>query len=274
MNSLLGVGLLSLPLAFRYSGWLISLAISLGLALLTWYTAQLLARCMGNDPSCRSYIDIATKAYGPVGRRITIFLFSLITVTASVALVILFAESMHALVEGVSVTKWKLICGAVLLPLHFAPFHILSMTSVLGIAACGGVVVLVISSGLTTASQPGSLLHPTSTAMIPTDWMKMPLSLGLLMSPWTAHAILPNLYRDMSQPTKFVKATGYSFGGAYIIDIVIAAAGYLMYGGDVADAITGDVIRTTQSLALAIALTVLVALMPISKVPLMWVLFS
>ena len=268
-NSLLGVGLLSLPLAFAYAGWLLGLLLLTLLALLTSYTATLLARCLARDTTCHSYIDIAMKAYGPHGRRITILLFSLTTVVACVALVVLFAESMHALLENISVLHWKIICGAILLPLHFAPFRVLSMVSVLGIGACMGTVLLVVLAGLTTSPDgDGSLLSPAATSLLPQDWSKVPLSIGLLMSPWTAHAILPNLYRDMSSPHQFGKATRTAFGGAYVVDVAIASAGYLMYGCGVGDAITGNVIRTTDSLGLAIALTVLVALMPVGKVPL------
>jgi solute carrier family 32 (vesicular inhibitory amino acid transporter) len=269
MNTLLGVGLLSLPLGFLYSGWLIGSLLLLTFALLTFYTAKLLARCMDSDPNCKSYIDIASKAYGTRGRLVTIFLFNLITITACVALVILFADAMYALIPNLTRTQWKLICGLVLLPLHFMPFHVLSMASILGIGACVSMVVLVLLEGFGSDGPDGSLWHPAYTTLLPQDWSKMPLSLGLLMSPWTAHAILPNLYRDMAEPAKYGRAVGWAFGGTYLIDVTISASGYLMYGSDTSDAIVNNVIRTTNRRALAVALTVLVALMPVSKVPLL-----
>ncbi|KAH0444937.1 hypothetical protein IEQ34_025531 [Dendrobium chrysotoxum] len=123
-----------------------------------------------------------------------------------------------------------------------------------------GTVTLLIVAGVTAEpDQSGSLFRPAATTLLPLDWAKMPLSLGLLMSPWTAHAILPNLYRDMAE-TRQIRHICDRCGDCN--------SGYLMYGEATTDEITNNVIAATKSRSLAIVLTVLVALMPISKVPL------
>jgi len=53
-----GIGLLSLPLAFRYSGWILGGLILTLCGLVTLYTARILARCMEVDPSLITYADI------------------------------------------------------------------------------------------------------------------------------------------------------------------------------------------------------------------------
>lgn len=61
-NVLIGVGLLSLPMGIKYAGWvcgLIFLALS---ALVTAYTAKLLAKCMDVDASLLGFGDIAQVA--------------------------------------------------------------------------------------------------------------------------------------------------------------------------------------------------------------------
>jgi vesicular inhibitory amino acid transporter len=58
-NVLIGVGLLSLPMGIKYAGWvcgLIFLALS---AIVTAYTAKLLAKCMDIDASLLTFGDIA-----------------------------------------------------------------------------------------------------------------------------------------------------------------------------------------------------------------------
>ena len=58
-NVLIGVGLLSLPMGIKYAGWvcgLIFLALS---AIVTAYTAKLLAKCMEIDASLLTFGDIA-----------------------------------------------------------------------------------------------------------------------------------------------------------------------------------------------------------------------
>jgi vesicular inhibitory amino acid transporter len=64
---LLGVGLLSEPLAIYYAGWILGSILLLFFALLTNYTAKKLARIIHADPSLRSYSDIARKAFGSRG---------------------------------------------------------------------------------------------------------------------------------------------------------------------------------------------------------------
>src|SRR5205809_1737434 len=54
----MGIGLLSLPLAFKYSGWVLGGIILSLSGLITLYTARILSRCMEVDPSLITYADI------------------------------------------------------------------------------------------------------------------------------------------------------------------------------------------------------------------------
>ena len=65
-------------------------------------------------------------------------LFSMELLTACVALIILFADSLHDLIPSVSVTEWKIAAVIILTPLSFLPLRVLSFSSVLGIMACFG----------------------------------------------------------------------------------------------------------------------------------------
>lgn len=58
--------------------------------------------------------------------------------TACVALIILFADSLNNLIPSVSVTEWKIAAVVILTPLSFLPLRVLSFSSVLGIMACFG----------------------------------------------------------------------------------------------------------------------------------------
>jgi len=55
---------------------------------------------------------------------------------ACVALVILFADSLDALIPGWGVTEFKILCGVIIIPLIFTPLRYLSLTSVLGVISC------------------------------------------------------------------------------------------------------------------------------------------
>jgi len=134
---LIGVGLLSLPMGMKYAGWVCGMVTLLLCALVTGWTAKLLAKCMDLDPSLITFSDIAYISFGRNARIATSFLFTLELVAASVALIVLFADSLDLLFPGfLSVTGWKMVCAVILIPLNFLPLRLLSFTSVIGIFSC------------------------------------------------------------------------------------------------------------------------------------------
>lgn len=61
---LLGIGMLSEPLAFSYAGWIAGTILIFLYGALTCYTAKILARIILEDHRLRSYSDIGHKAFG------------------------------------------------------------------------------------------------------------------------------------------------------------------------------------------------------------------
>jgi vesicular inhibitory amino acid transporter len=134
INAIIGVGILSLPLAMKLSGWLIGLPLLTLTAVVTAYTGKLLARCMDYDPTIITYSDLAYVSFGTQARIVVSSLFTLELLAANVALIILFADSLVLLLPGVgSVTNWKCICAALVLVLNAVPLRFLSYTSIIGI---------------------------------------------------------------------------------------------------------------------------------------------
>ena len=138
VNVLIGVGLLSLPLGLRYSGWLPGLVFLSFAALTTRYTAGILAKCLQSDTSVVTFADLAYVSFGPKARIATSLLFTAELVAACVALVVIFGDSLNALLPIWGRLEWKIFCGAILVPLSFVPLRYLSFTSVLGIMSCFG----------------------------------------------------------------------------------------------------------------------------------------
>ena len=138
VNVLVGVGLLTLPLALKYSGWVIGMVFLAWSAVVTAYTAKLLAKCLDVDSSLITFADLAYVSFGNKARVAVSILFSLELLAACVALVVLFADSMDALIPGWTVLQWKVVCGLILVPLSFLPLRFLSFTSILGVMSCFG----------------------------------------------------------------------------------------------------------------------------------------
>lgn len=138
VNVLVGVGILSLPLAMRYSGWIIGILFLLSSALTTRYTAGLLAKCLNHYPMMTHFSELASVAFGTKTRVTVEILITFELAAACIALVVLFADSLDALIPGWGIVEWKLVCGLIVLPLNFVPLRYLSITSVFGILCSTG----------------------------------------------------------------------------------------------------------------------------------------
>jgi vesicular inhibitory amino acid transporter len=138
VNVLIGVGLLTLPLALKYSGWIIGMIFLAWSAIVTSYTAKLLAKCLDVDSSLITFADLAYVSFGNRARIAVSILFSLELLAACVALIVLFGDSMDALIPDWGILFWKIVCGVILIPLSFLPLRFLSFTSILGIMSCLG----------------------------------------------------------------------------------------------------------------------------------------
>ncbi|KAI1431923.1 transmembrane amino acid transporter [Xylaria sp. CBS 124048] len=269
-NVLIGIGLLSLPMGLKYAGWVIGIIAMVLCGIVTNWTARLLSRCMDLDPTIITFSDIAYISFGSKARVATAFLFTLELLAACVALVVLFADSLASLFPGtLTLTGFKILFTLILIPLQFAPLSLLSVTSFVGIFCCLGIGVVVVLDGLIKQTAPGSLIQPAVTHLFPENWLALPLSFGLLMSPWGGHSVFPNIYRDMRHPQKFKQALNYTFSFTMLVDASVAIVGLLMFGDGVRDEITANIFETTgYPDVLNILLIIFIAVIPLTKVPL------
>ncbi|TFA97945.1 Vacuolar amino acid transporter 1 [Trichoderma ghanense] len=270
INALIGIGLLSLPLAFKMSGWILGLGIMTVTAAVTSHTANLLAKCMQYDASLITYSDLAYISFGARARIIVSALFTLELVAACVALIILFSDSLALLLPGMaSVEVWKCICAAIILVLNTMPLRWLSYTSVIGIFSTFCIVCIVIADGLLKTETPGSLWEPAATHLLPKNWLAVPLAYGLMLSPWGAHSVFPSIYRDMRHPHKWGRAVGVTFSFSYVLDTCLAIVGILMFGDGISDAITSNIIKSSGfPEGLTIFMCICVTIIPLTKIPL------
>lgn len=131
------------------------------------------------------------------------------------------------------------------------------------------VVICVFIDGLIKPHQPGSLREPAQQYLFPLDWKTIPLSLGLLMSPWGGHSVFPNIYRDMRHPYKYRRAVDTTYGFTSLLDLSMAIIGILMFGDNVRDEITSNILLTKgYPKALNLVIVICIAIIPVTKVPL------
>ncbi|KAJ9653846.1 hypothetical protein H2198_007012 [Neophaeococcomyces mojaviensis] len=265
-NMLVGVGTLSLALGFRQCGWIIGLILLTLPVVVTTYTAKLLVKCLNTDRTTFTYGDIACLAFGPIGRHLIEVLFASELIAANAALFILFADSLGSLAPGLSLYACKVIVAIGMIPLNFAQFKFLSITSAVGIFCFIGILATMMTAGLTKHDAPGSLLELAQTRAWALDWKVVPASLGIFMAPWGAHSIVPAVYKDMRHPQKYNKALKCTYSICYVIAFSIAVMGYLMFGDDILPEVTSSILSITEYPPILSAITlVLVATIPLTK---------
>jgi len=240
---LLGIGMLSEPLAFAYAGWIGGTAIIIFYGWITCYTAKILAHIILDDPKLRSYSDIGKKAFGPRSGPWISAVFCLELFTVSVALVTLYADSLYAVAPTYSPDTYKLIGLIVLIPTMILPLSVLSYTSILGILSTLLIIAVMVMDGLSKPDSPGSLWEPAPTSLGIRTPLHLGLAFGLFMAGFSGHAVVPSLVRDMIDPTQFDAMITQAFTVATGIYGVIGVAGYLMFGDAVSEEFSQDLAK-------------------------------
>lgn len=69
--------MLSLPYAFKQSGWAVGLGLLLFICAITNYTGRLIGKCMALDSRIHTYSDIGAFAFGNEGRAFITVVFCL-----------------------------------------------------------------------------------------------------------------------------------------------------------------------------------------------------
>ncbi|SJL05997.1 uncharacterized protein ARMOST_09333 [Armillaria ostoyae] len=241
---LLGIGMLSTPLAFAYAGWIPGTILIGFYGFVSCYTAKILAQIIRSDPRLRSYTDIGRKAFGPRSTGIISAIFCLELFSVSVILVTLYADSLHAIIPYYSPNTYKLWGLSILIPTVFLPLSLLSYTSILGIVSTILMIAVILIDGATKKDQPGSLWSPAETSLGIESWRHLGIAYGLFMAGFSGHAVIPSLVRDMEDPSEFDKMITWAFVVATLIYGLIGYAGYIMFGMSVSEEISMDLLRT------------------------------
>ncbi|KAI8880967.1 hypothetical protein K501DRAFT_223902, partial [Backusella circina FSU 941] len=266
INILIGVAILTLPVALKDAGWIPG-----GLAFifcfgLTNYTAKVLAKCLDTSPDFRTYGDVGYLTFGMRGRVLISAIFLTELVACSVALVVLLTDGLESLFPGFDRLTLSCISFLILTPTLFIPVRHLSYTSLLGILSTLSLVGVVIYDGVTKLDAPGSLHEPADTRLFPSDWTELPMSFGLIMAGFAGHAVFPTIYREMQNPKQYTKVVNYSYSITVVVYLALAVMGYIMFGSSTMQELTQNLMLVPEYNQTINRLAVyLVALNPIAK---------
>ncbi|KAJ3039429.1 hypothetical protein HDV00_012207 [Rhizophlyctis rosea] len=271
LNLLIGIGFLSLPYAIRCAGWVPGLAIVIFTALITNVTGHLLAKCLDACTKLGlpaiSYGDLGEAAYGPRARTLVSVVFLTELVFTCVAFVILIEDSLKAIFPGVGVEWFRgvafLICVGASLVKNLTW---ISYASLVGIVGSLNLIAVILYNGTTTAHAPGSISDPMPTHMFPDNPASISLAIGIVMAGFAGHAVLPNIYLDMKDKSRYPFVLNVSFGIALVLYLTVAVVGYLMFGNETLQEITMNIAALPgANQMLNVVATWLICFIPVPK---------
>lgn len=264
LNTLAGLGILSVPYALASGGWL-TLVLFVLIAVICFYTGILLKRCMDSNSFVRTYPDIGELAFGLKGKILVATFMYLELYLVSIEFLVLEGDNLDKLFP----TKgWDLFGlmkidgkqGFVLL----AAFIVLPTTwmrnlGVLAYVSFGGVlsslilVVCIIWSGVGDGvgfNENGMLL----------DWSGIPTALSLFVFCYSGHAVFPTIYTSMRDKSQFRKMMVICFSLGTVCFSTVAVTGYMMFGQNVNSQITLNLPTEKISSKIAIYTTIITPL--------------
>ncbi|XP_065861965.1 amino acid transporter AVT1I-like [Euphorbia lathyris] len=233
VNTLSGVGILSIPFALSQGGWL-SLIILFMVAVLCWYTGLLLRRCMDTDQIIQTYPDIGERAFGYKGRALVSIFMYLELYLVAVEFLILEGDNLDKLFPNMAFKfaglKIRGKQGFILLTsLVILPTTWLRSLGVLAYISAGGVLASVVLVGcvLWAGAVDGVGFHEGDLVW---NWGGLPTTISLFAFCYCGHAVFPTLCTSMKDRTQFSKVLVVCFVSSTITYGSMAVLGYLMYG--------------------------------------------
>lgn len=267
VNVLIGVGLLALSKAMTKAGWVCGGILLVYSAIITYWTAGLLSKCMDTDKTLCTYADLGYKAYGDKARLFISILFSVELVGVGIALIVLFSDTFHALVPEISPLQFKYLAFFVLTPLSFLSLSVLSHISLAGITGTVSLVVIITILGLTKPTAPGSLVDPVPTFLWPDNLLQLCVSYGIILGPFGSHSLFPALKADLATPQDFPKCLKRTYAIGFLADTSMAVLGYAMFGSHILNEITESVLTTPYPKSALVLVSIMVSMIPIAKTP-------
>lgn len=268
INALIGIGLLALSRAMVHAGLIWGTIFLVYSVCITYFTATLLSDCMDTDPSLCTYADLGYKAFGPKARLFVSLLFTVELLGVGVSLMVLFADSLHALFPEISLVQFKWIAFFILTPFSFFPLKVLSHISLIGIISTISLVFLIFTCGIIKKTSPGSLIESADINFYPPSLLNLFVSYGIILGPFGSHSLFPALKADLVEPQKFNKCLKTTYSVGFFADCSMAFLGFFMFGANILNEITQSVLLTNgYPKFVYILASIFVSLIPVAKTP-------
>ncbi|KAK9935147.1 hypothetical protein M0R45_022259 [Rubus argutus] len=259
INTLSGVGILSIPFALSQGGWL-SLVLLFSVAILCWYTGLLLQRCMDANPHIKTYPDIGEVAFGRKGRvAISVFMYLELFLVA-VEFLILEGDNLNQLFPNMSFnvaghTIGGKKCFVLATALVILPTTWLKSLGLLAYVSAGGVLasIVLVACVFWVGAVDSVGFHEEGNLL---NWRGLPTTISLYLFCYCGHAVFPTLCNSMKDRSQFPKVLLVCFITSTITYGSMAVLGYLMFGEYLKSQVTLNLPVQKISAKIAIYITI------------------
>ncbi|XAR55997.1 hypothetical protein NMG60_11036268 [Bertholletia excelsa] len=272
-NALSGLGLISIPYALAQGGWL-TLIIMFMVAILGYYTALLLHRCMEINPQIKTYADIGQIAFGAKERATVCSIISLSLFLIAVEILILEGDNMDKLFPNTNlyIAGYKLggkpffilVTALAVLPATWLrSLTLLAYVSASGVFASMVLVGSVFSVGASDGvgfDEKGELWK----------WRGLPMAVSMYFFCFCGHSVFPTIRNSMKDMSQFPKVLLVCFVLSTISYGTMAVLGYLMFGEDLKSQVSLNLptLRLISKIAIYTTLVNPIAKYPLTVTPL------
>ncbi|XP_057440475.1 amino acid transporter AVT1D-like [Lotus japonicus] len=266
-NILCGIGILTIPYAVKEGGWL-SLTILVMFAIMCCYTGILLMKCLDSDSGLKAYPDIGQAAFGIFGRLGISIVLYMELFASCVEYITLFSDNLESMFPNTNIRFAGTNLGthqiyAITAALLVLPTVWLRNLSLLSYISVGGIFASILVTfclfWVGVIDQAGVQFKPGGKLL---DLANISVSIGVFGFGFAGHAVFPNIYSSMKEPSKFPSVIYISFAFCLVMYISVAAVGYLTFGDSIESQFTLNMPKELYASKIAIWTTVVT---PIAK---------
>ncbi|XP_010112207.2 amino acid transporter AVT1C [Morus notabilis] len=233
INVLCGVGILSTPYAAKEGGWA-GLSILFLFSVLSFYTGMLLRYCLDSKPGLETYPDIGFAAFGNPGRIAISIILYVELYGCCIEYIILESDNLSSLFPNAHLSLGGFymnpkVLFAVLTTLAVLPTVWLRDLTVLSYISAGGVIasILVVICLFWVGLVDGVGFERSGTTL---NLGTLPVAIGLYGYCYSGHAVFPNIYTSMANPSQYPAVLLACFAICTLMYAGVAVMGYTMFG--------------------------------------------
>jgi len=237
-NIIVGAGVLSVPYAFKQSGYFTAVII-----LFVIYITDTTGKWIGSalalagqteaakavPQSARNFAFLAEAAFGKRGRKFINFVTILEVWFACVTFMIMNGGNAKILLPSVSSVISIFLMGALATVFCLVPENIFAYLSLISsLSLLVAAVAMVMATWMLTAwAQPSAQIGNASLIHV----QNIPQSVGIIMFCFAGHPVFPSVFTSMKEPGRWDFSIDISFLLAFIFYGTLGMLGYIVFGG-------------------------------------------